>query len=129
MFGSLVSFFFFESINNCITFKIQVALFPSIMAITFYVDLIVGEFISMETNQDLKVAIFLGIIWVQGFVNNLLQTVMTRYVLNFSGGDIRNFSAGTALAGVGSSLLSFALTYTPLGLTNQFVVYLSVVTI
>jgi hypothetical protein len=75
MFGSLVSFFFFEAINSCITFKIQVALFPSIMAVTFYVDLIVGEFISIETNQDLKVGIFLAIIWIQGFVNNLLQVI------------------------------------------------------
>lgn len=127
--GSFASFFLLEKVNKWLTFKIQVSQFPSIMAITFYIDLMVGEFIDREQYPTLKLIIFLIVIFIQGFVNNLLQTVMTRYVLNFSPKDITNFTTGTALAGVGSGLTSFCLTYTPLDVTNQFIVYLSLVTI
>ena len=74
------------------------------MAITFYVDLIVGEYIDLETNPNFKLYMFLAIVFIQGFVNTLLQTVMTRYVFNFSSKDVASYTAGTALAGVGTSL-------------------------
>lgn len=53
---------------------------------------------------------------------------MARYVFNFSENDIANFASGTAVAGVGSGGLAFLLTFTGLDISNQFIIYLAIIT-
>lgn len=98
------------------------------MAITFYIDLMVGEFMDKDSSGQLKLMIFYSVMFLQGFVNNLLQTTMARYVFNFSENDIANFASGTAVAGVGSGGLAFLLTFTGLDISNQFIIYLAIIT-
>lgn len=45
------------------------------MAITFYIDLMVGEFMDKDSSGQLKLMIFYSVMFLQGFVNNLLQVI------------------------------------------------------
>jgi hypothetical protein len=55
--------------------------------------------------------IFLIIVFVQGWINNMLQITISRFAFSFDNSDISIFSIGQALAGVGTAGLSLILSY------------------
>jgi len=106
-----LSFLAYDHINSYLQFQYQMTIFPTIMALTFYTTWAVGEYIDKETNQSIKLVIFLIVVFVQGSVSNLLQLTVSRFVFSFGNSEISLFSIGQALAGVGTAGLSLVLSY------------------
>jgi len=82
-----------------------------------------------ETHGNLKVTIFLIIVWIQGFINNLLQLTVSRYAFCFEKSEISVFSTGQALGGVATALLSFILSFINISISIQYVIFLGFTTI
>jgi len=124
MLGSFVGFFFYNPINKCFTYKSSSIIYPTVMTIIFILNLIVGQFI--ESSQA-KAIIFLIFCFTQGFINNMVQLNQTRLMVGFGAKEGILYNAGTGIAGCGCSLLNFVLTFTPLNVTVQFIIYLVIV--
>lgn len=53
----------------------------------------------------------------------------TRFMVNFGLEEIRLYNTGTGVAGLGCSLINFLLTFIPISVTHQYIIYLVLVTI
>jgi len=120
MLGSFVCFFFFSSINSRISYIKQIILWPTLMTMIFFVYLAIGELIEDTT---VKMTIFLIGCFIQGFLNNLVQMSQARFCMAWGEDEVRWYMGGTGIAGIGASLLNFVLTYIPLGVTVQFIIF------
>jgi hypothetical protein len=121
--GSFINFFLFEYINRCFKFNQQCIYIPAFMGITFYAQWLVGYYIDDQDSKNMKVVIFLIIVFIQGFANNTLQTSLARFCFNFRGKDITHYTAGTALVGVFVAGVAFILQLTINDLNIQYWVY------
>lgn len=126
MFGSFVCFFCFDSINRKISYAKQIYVWPLLMVSIFGVYFVLGEFVP---NPTVKSIVFLIGCFVQGFINNILQMSQSRFVMSFTFEEIRLYNAGTGIAGMGASFLNYGLTYVPVSVTWQFILYLLLVLI
>jgi len=105
--GSFCNFFVFDCINKVLPFKLQLWIIPSFMALCFYLEFLVAETMKGDDLENSRVTIFLVIIFLQGFANNILQTSLGRFCFNFRVNDITNYSSGTALIGILCAILAF----------------------
>ena len=124
MSASFFNFIFYDMINQCINFRKQQMYIPVFMIITFYGQFILGETVDKNKQEHLKLSIFYTIVFFQGFLNNQIQTTLSRFCFNFDGGDITNFSSGNSLIGVICSSLTLVLSLCNLSMKNQFIIYL-----
>ena len=123
MIGSFLSFLFYEKINSKIGWFVQIVVWPILMTLIFFIYILVGECLSTSDLETTRAAIFLIGCFIQGFINNCLQTTISRYVFAFGPTEISSYTAGTGIAGFGVALVAFILTYCPISVTSQFGVY------
>ena len=121
--GSFINFFLYDYINRWFKFEQQCTYIPTFMGITFHAQWMVGYYINDVDSKNLKVVIFLIIVFIQGFANNTLQTSLTRFCFNFRGEDINNYTAGCALVGIFVAIVSLILQMTIKDLDIQYWVY------
>lgn len=128
MIGTISAFFVFNKINKFMSLQTHMMLWPTMMTIILYIYLILGELMIAESLQTLKLVIFLALVTTQGFMTNMLGISNNRYVLCFSSNEIASLAAGGGMVGLGCSIITFTLSYAPVSVTMQYVIYLVCVT-
>jgi len=78
--------------------------------------------------QTPKLVIFLTLVTTQGFMTNMLGISNNRFVLCFSSNEIASLAVGGGIVGLGCSIITFILSYAPVSVTTQYVIYLICVT-
>ena len=102
--GSILNFLIYEQINQCMSFKQQIFGIPIFIALMFYALVFMGEY--ME-KCHLKTGVFLLIIFLLGFINNIQMTTLGRFCMNFRQRDISTYVSGTAIIGILSAVIGF----------------------
>ena len=65
----------------------------------------------MVKGDELKIDLFLGLVFLSGFLTQIMQTSSGRFAFSFRDKDIAAYSSGGALIGVVSSALGFVLNF------------------
>lgn len=93
------------------------------MLVSLYLLLVIAECISDEYSE-LKVILFLIIIFCDGFMTNMLGLNNNRYTFCWSSQEISSMATGGAMVGVTCSLMSLFFSFIPVSPTVQFIIYL-----
>lgn len=128
MFGAFLNVFFFDAINQRVSFRTQIIGLPIVMTCVFYLMLVLGEFFD-ERFETQKIGIFQFFSISLGFMMNTMQSTMTRFVFSFGVENITKYTTGTAIAGVACALQAFVLSYLNVSITWQYQTYLFLITL
>lgn len=102
--GGFLSFLILDKIKQYFTLSQLIITIPCLEVIISIAVFMAGEF-EEEKNSE-KFAVLLFLCFVCGFLNNIMQTGLIQYSFQFTYKEVSYFSAGTAVAGVLTSIIA-----------------------